>query len=868
MAMAVKIRQLLAQRQRALPYSLRVVLENLARNSGEGAEERQLIANVAGWMPGADALIVPLKVDRVVLPDSSGLPVLLDFAALRDALVREGMDPSLAEPAIPCQLVVDHSLIVDQAGHAGAALFNLGMEYKRNSERYSVFKWAQQAFNQVRVIPPGMGIIHQVHLEYLAQVMVEDRNGAHPEFVLGCDSHTPMVNALGVLGWGVGGIDAEAALVGERYSVRIPRVVGVRLIGALRAGVTTTDLVLTLTQRLRQLNVVGDFVEFTGDGLDGLAVPERATIANMAPEYGATCSYFPIDKQTLRYLGETGRTEAHIEMVREAAEALGLFRISGVEEPVFSDLLELDLDTVEPSLAGPRRPQDRVALDAIKPAFARAIAAPRDSGGFGAQPHAEHGKLAIAAITACTNTSNPALMLGAGLLARNAAARGLRPPTHVKTSLAPGSRVVVEYLRAAGLLSELEKLGFFTVGFGCTTCSGKSGPIEAELESRSKQEGIVLAAILSGNRNFDGRIHKSVQAAYLGSPMLVVAFALAGRVDIDFKNEPLGTDEAGKPVFLADLWPSNDDIAAMTEAASNPALYQRNYASVFAGTPEWQRLAVPTGPRFSWDEASTYIKRPPFFDADFLASRRQLGDSLMGARVLMRFGDSLTTDHVTPSGEIPEDTLAGQYLISEGVAPAAFNAYTQRRGNHEVLARATFANPRIRNLMLTGREGGYTRHFPEDTEMSVYEAARSYAGAGTPTLVLAGKDYGMGSSRDWAAKGPALLGLSMVVAKSFERIHRSNLIGVGILPALFNPDEDAETLGLDGSESYDITGIGQAIAEGTPISVSAMRVDGSMVMFSVTAALYGRDERELIQAGGIFPRIFNRLLKGQPSHEL
>ena len=860
MTVVYTVRKLQARRDSPLPYSLRVVLENLVRNSSGKAQDQQLIDSVAGWTPSAEPLIVPLKVDRVVLPDSSGLPVLLDFAALRDALVREGKDASLAEPAIPCNLIVDHSLIVDQAGHAGAALFNLGMEFKRNNERYAVFKWAQQAFEQVRVIPPGMGIIHQIHLEHLAQVVSADAGGAHPEFVLGCDSHTPMVNALGVLGWGVGGIDAEAALVGERYSVRIPRVVGVRLSGALRPGVTTTDLVLTLTQRLRQLGVVGDFVEFTGDGLDMLAVPDRATIANMAPEYGATCSYFPIDDQTLHYLTQTGRSPDHVDLVRATAEALALFRTTGEPQPSFSALLDIDLGEVETSVAGPRRPQDRTALDAVKPAFANAVAAPRDEGGFGAEPHAGHGTLAIAAITACTNTSNPALMLGAGLLARNAVFRGLHPPAHVKTSLAPGSRVVIDYLAAAGLLPELEKLGFFTVGFGCTTCSGKSGPIDAELERRAKSENMVLAAVLSGNRNFDGRIHKSVQAAYLASPMLVVAFALAGRVDIDFRNEPLGKDEHGDAVFLHELWPSKADIDAVIHLAADPSLYQRNYASVFAGTAEWQRLEGPDGPLFAWDETSTYIKRPPFFDDAFLASRRNLGDSLKDARVLVRFGDSLTTDHVTPSGEIPEDTLAGQYLASQGVPPAAFNAYTQRRGNHEVLVRATFANPRIRNLILEGRDGGYTRYFPEGTEMPVYEAANVYAQNGTPTLVLAGKDYGMGSSRDWAAKGPALLGISMVIAKSFERIHRSNLVGVGILPALFASDEDADALGLDGSERYDITGIAAAIAEGAPIAVSATRADGCRVQFAVSAALYGQDERDLMQSGGIFPRLFQRLL--------
>ena len=853
-SVAAELARLVATRTAPLPYSLRIVLENLIRNSP--TDERALILEVAAWRPGAPGLVVPLAVDRVVLPDSSGLPVLMDFAALRDALLREGGDPARAEPQIQCDLVVDHSLIVDQAGHPGAMQHNLKMEFRRNAERYTVFRWAQQAFEKLRVIPPGMGIIHQVHLEHLARVVTAD---GHPEFVLGCDSHTPMINALGVLGWGVGGIDAEAALVGERYRVTIPRVTGVKLTGALRPGVTTTDLVLTLTQRLRALNVVGAFVEFTGQGLDHLAVPERATLCNMAPEYGATCGYFPIDRLTLDYLRQTGREETHIAQVEAVARRLGLFRDNGAPEPEFSDLLEIDLSEVEPSLAGPRRPQDRLALSQVADAFRAGLSLPASAGGFEAGPHPDHGRLAIAAITSCTNTSNPTLMLGAGLLARAAVARGLRTAKGVKTSMAPGSRVALSYLGAAGLLKPLDELGFHTVGFGCTTCSGKSGPIDPGIQHQVSAEGMVATAVLSGNRNFEGRTHKAVQAAYLASPPLVVAYALAGRIDIDLTREPLGHDQAGKPVYLADIWPGEEELAALSATALRPDDYRQNYATIAQGTEEWQALETPEGPFFHWDKASAYISRPPFFDADFLETRRSVPDRLDAARALAVFGDSLTTDHVTPSGEITADTLAGEYLASLGVPVSAFNAYTQRRGNHEVMARATFANPRIRNRLVR-RPGGWTRHLPDGEEMPIHTAAMRYRAASVPAIILAGRDYGMGSSRDWAAKGPALLGVSLVMAQNYERIHRSNLIGMGILPALFQEGESHESLGLSGEESFAIDGLHAAIRTGDAIRVTATAPDGSEIRFSLTADLHGADERALLAAGGIFPRLFDRLL--------
>lgn len=842
--------QALSQRRKPLPFSLRAVLENLLRGDSDAA----LCRAVAGWMPGDAPLIVPLKVDRVVLPDSSGLPVLLDFAALRDALAAAGLPPDRAEPQIPCQLVVDHSLIVDQAGHPGAMRHNLGQEFRRNAERYSVFKWAQQAFSRLTVVPPGMGIIHQVHLEHLAQVVTGTGDDAHPEFVLGCDSHTPMVNALGVLGWGVGGIDAEAALVGEAYRVLIPRVVGVRLTGRLRPGITTTDLVLTLTEKLRQIGVVGDFVEFTGDGVAGLTVPERATLANMAPEYGATCGFFPVDGQTLRYLSETGRPPDQIAKIETVMRRLQLYREDEGPEPLFSELLAIDLARIEPSVAGPRRPHDRHPLSAVPAAFRAACATLRPSSG----PQALDGRVAIAAITSCTNTSNPQLMLTAGLAAQKAVERGLSAAPWVKTSLAPGSRVVERYLARAGLQPSLDALGFHIVGFGCTTCSGKSGPIDAGLEQAVADEGAVAAAVLSGNRNFEGRIHKSVQTAWLASPPLVVAYAIAGRVDIDLAAEPLGTDAGGNPVFLRDIWPDNAEVEALASQIFAAEDYLANYADICAGTPEWQALPAPTGPLFGWDDSSSYIRRPPFFDADFRASRRQRPDVIEGARALAVFGDSLTTDHITPSGEISPDTLAGQYLVERGVPPAALNAYTQRRGNHEVLARATFANPRIDNR-LASRPGGYTRHFPGGEEMPIHTAAMRYQAEGVPLIVIAGRDYGMGSSRDWAAKGPALLGVRMVVASSFERIHRANLIGMGILPVVFSDGADARTLGLNGTEVFRIEGLHAAVTHGDPLRIIA-RGDRGEIPFTARADLHGPDERRLLAGGGIFPRLFDKLM--------
>jgi aconitate hydratase len=852
-----------------LPYCLRVVVENLVRNRAFLMLSEAEIARVADWSPGTAAFSVPMRVSRVILPDSSGLPVLNDLGGLRAAMARRGLAPQAAGPQIPVDLVVDHSLIAEAAGHAGAAAFNVAREFERNAERYSHLKWAQQAFDGLRVVPPGMGIVHQVHIERLARVVdTETRDGvdwAFPEFVLGGDSHTPMVGALGVLAWGVGGIEAEAAILGQPHMVRIDKVVGVRLTGRLREGAVTTDLVLALTQRLREVGVVGQFVEFIGDGAAALTVPDRATLSNMAPEYGATIGYFPIDAGAIAYLRQTGRLEGHIALVEAYARAAGLYREAGDPEPRYSQVVELDVSAVEPSMAGPRRPQDRLALAAVKPGFADLLPRSAGEGGFGADPAFSatvcgepvgHGALAIAAITSCTNTSNPGVMLGAGLLARRAVELGLKPKPWVKASLAPGSRVVTRYLEQAGLLTYLEQLGFHLVGYGCTTCSGKSGPIHPEME-RAVGEGLVAAAVLSGNRNFEGRIHRLVRAAYLASPLLVVAYALAGRVDIDIAAEPLGEDAEGRPVYLRDLWPASSAVAALLGVAADPTLYRANYADLFQGTELWARLPSQTGPLFSWDPASTYMKEPPFFAAQE-GERRGWADTLDGARVLGLFGDSLTTDHIAPAGEIPLDSPAGRYLSDQGVAQKSFNAFTQRRGNHEVLLRGIFANPRIRNLLVPEAEGGTTRHFPDGATGSTYDTAMAYKAEGVPAIVLAGKDYGMGSSRDWAAKGPALLGVRVVIAESYERIHRSNLTALGILPLRFRAGESWRSLGLTGAERFGFTGL-EAALDGGAVQVVAEPAEGPPIGFEAEPAIESPIEAACLKAGGMFATLYDSL---------
>ncbi|AYE85338.1 aconitate hydratase AcnA [Sulfitobacter sp. D7] len=876
--LVIDLTRMLSARANPLPRSLRVVLENLAVQARRGAEVEQQIATVTNWHAGSDEITVPLAVSRVMLPDSSGLPALMDLAAARDVFVARGEDPGLIEPAVPVTLVVDHSLIVDVAGHPNARQHNIQEEYRRNSERYAFFKWAEQAFDKLKVVPPGSGIIHQVHLERIASVVtptdVEDGSVLTTEFVLGCDSHTSMAGGLGMLAWGVGGIDGEAAALGLPYEVRIPRVVGVELTGALRPETTTTDLVLTITERLRNVGVVGAFVEFCGAGAESLTVPDRATIANMAPEYGATCAFFPIDAQTTDYLKATGRDGNHVAMVEAYARATGLWFTPGDPMPEYSEVVQVDLSRIVPSVAGPKRPQDRVPLDRISTSFQEALTAPIGPHGFGIDPASKdasadieidgkasrlhHGSLTIAAITSCTNTSNPSVMLAAGLLARNAVARGLRPPVHVKTSMAPGSRLVEDYLAEAGLMAPLETLGFHVVGIGCTTCSGKSGPLAPGVSEAVADNDLICAAILSGNRNFEGRIHKSVRAAYLASPPLVVAFALTGRIDVDFAHEPIGTDANGWPVMLAEIWPDRAEIAALELESQRPESFRKSYATLFDGSELWDQLEIPLGPVFEWSEHSTYIKRPPFVDL----ATADIPDRLENARALVVANDSLTTDFITPSGEILPESQAGKYLIDTGVEPKNFNAVTQRRGNHEFMARVTFANQRMKNALAGGVEGGFTKLSAEGENITIYDAAKTLRHEGVPAIILAGKDYGMGSSRDWAAKGPKLLGVVAVLAESFERIHRANLIGMGITPLVFPSGTTLQTLKLSGFETFCFDGLDAGIEESANVRVTAQAPDGTVTRFDALVDVTSLHERGLLRAGGVFSAIMRKADRG------
>ena len=850
----------------ALPYSLRVLVENVARHLGTtGSDGEAALRALARW-PLACGTALPLHAGRVILPDSSGLPVLLDLAALRDAVARGGGNPARVAPRVPVDFIIDHSLQVDHAGVTGAIRLNLAREFERNDERYRFVKWAQAALGNVRVFPPGTGIIHQVNLEHIASV-VEQRETADgpvlfPDFVIGGDSHTPMVNGLGVLGWGVGGLDAEAILLGYPDHIPLPRVVGVRLTGELPAGSTTTDLVLLVTQRLRAHGVTNDFVEFHGPAATALTVPERATLANMAPEYGATVGYFPIDDNTLAYLRATGREAAHIARVEAYSRANALYRDAAAPVPLYSDEVVIDLGDAAPTLAGPRRPQDRQPLAAVADDFRARLARGSRDDGFGVAAAAAatghdrdrlgHGSIVIAAITSCTNTSNPSVMIAAGILARNAAARGLRPPPWVKTSLAPGSQVVTRYLHAAGLLAPLEALGFHVVGYGCTTCGGKSGPLLPEVAEAVECDGLVVATVLSGNRNFEGRIHRLARANYIGSPPLVVAYALAGRIDIDLTREPLGRDGDGRPVMLADLWPAPDAVARHVAAAADPALYRAVYDDAQRGPDLWRELTTGTSERFPWDRASSYLVEPPFVAG--VRTGEPLPERLDGARVLAAFGDSLTTDHISPSGEIPVDSAAGRYLMSLGIAPAHFNTYVGRRCNHEVMARGTFANVRIRNLLVPGVEGGMTRRFPDDVQLSIHDAARAYRDEGTPLVVLGGRDYGAGSSRDWAAKGTALLGVRAVLAESFERIHRANLVSMGVVPLRFAAREGWRALGLTGAEMFSLQGLRAAVFDGAPVTVVA-ESDAATLRFAVTADIQTAAERGILKDGGLLPSV-------------
>jgi aconitate hydratase len=852
-----------------VPYSIKVLLEGALRHhDGEVVDDAQVLALARyGSAPGTEIAFRP---GRVVLQDFTGVPAIVDLAAMRSAIVRLTGDDGAADrmnPQVPADLVIDHSVQVDAFASPLALRINSEREFARNGERYRFLKWGQGAFRGLRVVPPATGIVHQVNLEYLGRVVWDDGRSLYPDSLVGTDSHTTMINGLGVLGWGVGGIEAEAALVGQPISMLLPEVLGVRLVGQLPRGTTATDLVLRVTELLRRRGVVGKFVEFCGPGLDAMPVADRATIANMSPEYGATVGFFPVDDQTLAYLRLTGRDPALVETVEQYCRLQGLWREG---EPAYGEVLEVDLGAVVPSLAGPRRPQDRIDLERARAAWNAEL-----DGSFKADRSARatvqsngktfeltHGSVVIAAITSCTNTSNPDVMVAAGLVARRARERGLTPRPWVKTSFAPGSGVVTRYLTVSGLMEDLEALGFHVVGYGCTTCIGNSGPLPEPISAAIHSHDLVAAAVLSGNRNFEGRISPDVRANYLASPPLVVAYALAGTVDIDLTTEPLGLDPEGRPVYLRDLWPKQEEIAGVVNATLSPDQFRRQYASVFQGAEEWRAVEVPGGAAYAWDPESTYIQEPPFFKD--LAPDHQPLAPITGARVLLSVGDSVTTDHISPAGSIAPASPAGEYLVSLGVAPADFNSYGSRRGNYRVMARGTFANLHIRNLLAPGTEGGFTTDFTDGQVKSVYEAAVSYGRSGTPLLVLAGQDYGMGSSRDWAAKGPYLLGVRAVIAQSFERIHRSNLVMMGILPLTYPADADATSLGLDGTESFDIA-LDDGLTPRAAVPVTARRSDGTTVAFSATAAVDTPVEVEYLRHGGILAMVLRRLAAEQPA---
>ncbi|CAN5636290.1 aconitate hydratase AcnA [soil metagenome] len=856
-----------------IPATVKILLENLLRVAGgEHASEDDVVALAAWGQKPVDDREFPYSPARVILQDFTGVPAVVDLAAMRSAIQRAGGDPSQVDPLVPVDLVIDHSVQVDSFGAEASFRINVDREYERNHERYSLLRWAQQAFAGFRVVPPGMGIVHQVNLEYLGKVVrVTEENGdrlAVPDTLVGTDSHTTMINGLGILGWGVGGIEAEAALLGQPMPLLTPKVVGFRMTGSLQTGVTATDLVLTVTEMLRRHGVVGKFVEFYGHGLSSLAVADRATISNMCPEYGATAALFPIDDQTLVYLRLTGRDDDLVDLVERYAKEQGLFRTDDTPDAEFTETLELDLTEVQPSLAGPRRPQDRVVLNDVWQSFTDVYGQERKTveidvseivagreGGDQSAPLRD-GSVVIAAITSCTNTSNPSVMLAAGLLARNALERGLTSKPWVKTSMAPGSRVVTRYLEGAGLIDPLERLGFNVVGYGCTTCIGNSGPLPQTVSEAIDDNDLAVVSVLSGNRNFEGRIHPQVKASYLASPPLVVAYALAGSADIDLTTNPLGEDDSGEPVYLHDIWPSPEDIKdAMTSVRSE--LFTEEYAKVFDGEERWQELPWPEGSLYDWDPGSTYVREPTFF-AD-LGPEPAPPEDISGARVLALVEDSVTTDHISPAGAIAPKSPAGRYLQDNDVDIKDFNSYGSRRGNHEVMVRGTFANIRLRNKLAT-KEGGWTRHLPDGEEMSIYDAAMRYAEEGTPLIVIAGKEYGSGSSRDWAAKGPLLLGVRAVIAQSFERIHRSNLLGMGVLPVQFMPDENAASLGLDGHETYDIRGIADDLEPHAELTVVARSDDGEDQEFSVECRIDSKVELDYYLNGGVLQMVLRRML--------
>jgi aconitate hydratase len=846
-----------------LPMTVKVWLEMLLRQAGSphvSPEDALLMARWSGTNEVEREL--PFFPSRVLLQDFTGVPAVVDLAAMRSAMAARGGDPRRIDPLVDCDLVIDHSVQVDAFGSAGAYAVNLEREYERNSERYSLLRWAQQAFHGFRVVPPGMGIVHQVNLEYLGRVVVlkELEGGlvAMPDTLVGTDSHTTMINALGVLGWGVGGIEAEAAMLGQPMLLTIPTVVGVNFTGQLPAGVTATDLVLRVTQWLRAHGVVNKFVEFAGDGLDGLSLADRATLSNMAPEYGATAALFPVDQVVLGYLRTTGRSSELIDLVERYTKEQGLFRTSGTPLPQFSELLELDLSSIEPSVAGPKRPQDRVSLGKTEESFVANFPPKAPAASQPGRAQLEDGSVVIAAITSCTNTSNPGVMVAAGLLAQRAVERGIKPPEFVKTSMAPGSRVVSDYLGKADLLEPLAKIGFDIVGYGCTTCIGNSGPLPEKVAAEVRDRDLSVAAVLSGNRNFEGRIHPQVRAAYLASPPLVVAFALAGTVRRDITTEPLGLDRDGKPVYLRELWPSSEEVAEVIRTCVKAQFFTEEYERIFSGDEHWREMESPTGPTYSWSDYSSYIREMPLFEG-MTAEPKPVPD-INGARVLAVLGDSITTDHISPAGSIAADSPAGEYLQSLDVAPQAFNSYGSRRGNHEVMMRGTFANVRLRNRLAGDREGGYTTHQPSGDPMTIFDAANRYRAEGTPLLVIAGKEYGSGSSRDWAAKGPNLLGVRAVLVEGFERIHRSNLVGMGIVPLQFQKGDSAESLGLDGTETYNLTGLDRSLSPGAAVELEVEAGDGSRRTIPVVVRVDNLTEIEYLRHGGVLPLVLRQFL--------
>jgi aconitate hydratase len=883
-----------------LPFSIKVLLESVLRNCDGALVTEQDVADLAGWNAKSPAAReVPFKPARIILQDFTGVPAIVDLAAMRSAMKRLGGDPTKINPRVPVDLVIDHSVQVDFFGNPQALERNAEVEFQRNRERYEFLRWGQKAFDNFRVVPPATGIVHQVNLELLAKVVLEHKHGSEvvwlPDTLVGTDSHTTMINGLGVLGWGVGGIEAEAAMLGQPYYFLTPKVVGFKLKGRLREGVTATDLVLTITEMLRKKGVVDKFVEFCGDGLSQMSLADRATVANMAPEYGATMGFFPVDAETLRYLRQTGRREEEVQRVERYSKEQGIFQTDQSPDPEYSETLELDLAAVTPSLAGPKRPQDRVPLAAMKSAFRQALAMPVERG-FGLSPQEmervatvsfggdaptpdsppqtgrgtrggvlsaslKHGSVVIAAITSCTNTSNPSVMLGAGLLAKKAVERGLQTPPYVKTSLAPGSKVVTEYLKAAGLMEPLAALRFNLVGYGCTTCIGNSGPLPPEVAKAVMEHQLVAAAVLSGNRNFEGRVHPQVRANYLASPPLVVAYALAGTVDIDLDKEPLGRDRSGRPVYLRDIWPSQPEIVQAMDQAIRPEMFRESYGNVWDGSPYWNAIPVAGGALYEWRPDSTYIQEPPFFTD--LSPELQPISEIRRARVLALLGDSITTDHISPAGSIPEESPAGRYLIELGVTKKDFNSYGSRRGNDSVMVRGTFANIRLKNQLVAGFEGGVTVHFPDGERMWIYDAAMRYKQEGVPLLVIAGKEYGSGSSRDWAAKGTLLLGIRAVLAESFERIHRSNLVGMGVLPLQFEEGENAASLALTGQEVFDITGLNDSIRPRSEVTVTATSPDGARRSFQAVARLDSAVEVNYYRNGGVLPAVLRTLLNNR-----